>query len=482
MTASPRLSAGLLLAALLAAAWFARPGTNAPSASAAPPMTVASPYTHENLTVYVVRGPDEFDAGNVMTLQEALDRGLAVVHETGNVNMLAVENKSEDQDLFLQSGDIVKGGRQDRLIASDMIVPAKSGKVPCPANCCEHSRWSGRGQEAATHFARSTDFAVGNDIKIANATRQQGEVWANVAKAQEQLSEKVGKPVNAAASPTSLQLALEDKDLQAKLAGYEQTLARAAAYPDAIGVVVAVNGKVIAADVYGSAKLFQKVWPKLLKSAAADALAQLPKGEAPAPPPVAAAKEFLASAAGSSRAGEREPPLSDGTTNALRVLSNNEFNSSLIGNRVDVQVVGGTGEQGSFLIGGGVNQSPAPSQVVTTGVHPDASPAALPDPGVIVLHANPAAAQQLQQAGVGGFDGQSVTTQGQTLQAGGGNNLGRNAIPYINRIGGRGVNGGRANDPESSSAAAANAPGVVVVESQAPAKPGVTVHRSYLKK
>jgi hypothetical protein len=460
MTASPRLSAGLLLAALAAAAWFARPGTHAPAAAAAPPMTVAAPYTHENLTVYVVRGPDEFDAGNVMTLQKALDRGLAVVHETGNVNMLAVENKSEDQDLFLQSGDIVKGGRQDRLIASDMIVPAKSGTVPCPANCCEHSRWTGRGQEAATHFSRSTDFAVGNDIKIANATRQQGLVWENVAKAQQQLSESVGKPVNAAASPTSLQLALEDKDLQAKLAGYEQTLARAVAYPDAIGVVVAVNGKVIAADVYGSAKLFQKVWPKLLKAAAADALAQLPKGEAPPAPPVAAAKDFLASAAGSPQAGEREPPLSDGTTNALRQLTSNEFNSWQLGNRMDVQVVA---------------QRPA----TVPAVHPTAEATALPDLGVIVRRANSAVPPQLQQAGIAG---QSESSQVLTLRAGGGNGSGLNPPPYINRIGGRTPIAGRVNDPEPALMASPNAPGIVVVESQAPAQPGVTIHRSYLKK
>jgi hypothetical protein len=472
MTASPRLSAGLLLAALVAAAFFARPGANAPAAAAAQPITVAAPYTHENLTVYVVRGPDEFDAGNVMTLQEALDRGLAVVHETGNVNMLAVENRSDDQDLFLQSGDIVKGGQQDRLIANDMIVPAKSGKVPCPANCCEHSRWTGRGQEAATHFAKSTDFACGNDIKIANATGQQSAVWANVAKAQLQLSAQVGKPVNGAASPTSLQLALEDKDLQAKLAGYEQVLARAAGYPDAIGVVVAVNGKVIAADVYGSAKLFRKVWPKLLKSAAVDALAQLPKGEPPAAPPVAAAREFLASAAG--QIGQPVGDLSRASIDqaiAVRLGLNNEAEIAAASLQVDVVQMGAEVQR--------------PTTV--SGVHPDATATALPDLGVIVLRSrSPAAEPQVQTAlmdaavaasggqtgavvGFGGFAGNSVATQPQTVNSGRGRNV--NVVNEVNP-----------NGAPPAPAAIPSQQGIVVVESQAPAQPGVTVHRSYLKK
>ena len=186
-------------------------GLTTPQAAAAEAVRVSAPASHDNLTVYFIHGPDAVADDKVVTLQEALERKWVVVHETGNVNVLAVENLSDDHDLFLQSGDIVKGGRQDRLIASDLIVPPKSGKVSCPANCCERSRWTGRGAEAANYFARSTDFAVGNDIKIANATRQQGEVWANVDKAQKQLSEKVGKEVNCPQSPTSLQLALEDR-------------------------------------------------------------------------------------------------------------------------------------------------------------------------------------------------------------------------------------------------------------------------------
>jgi hypothetical protein len=272
---SAKASLLALVAGFVALGWFGRPAPNAAEA----PLAVSSAHAHANLTVFVLRGPDVLESGNILTLQEALERGLAVVHETETVNTLAVENLSADHELFLQSGDIVKGGKQDRIIADDMLVQAKSGKVPCRANCCEQSRWKPRDGEIATKFEKSTDFAVGNDIRIANATGQQGEVWKNVEKAQQALSQNLGKPVTANASPTSLQLALEDKDLRAKVAAYERSLGGLAkAYPDAVGVVMAVNGQVIASDVYGSKELFRKAWPKLLKSAAVDAVAQMPTG------------------------------------------------------------------------------------------------------------------------------------------------------------------------------------------------------------
>ena len=277
MTAKASLAA--LAAAVFALGWYGRPS---PPVATEPPLLVSSAHTHANLTVFLVRGPDVLESRNILTLQEALEKGLAVVHETDTVNTLAVENLSADHELFLQSGDIVKGGKQDRIIADDMLVGAKSGKVPCRANCCEQSRWQPRAGEVATKFEKSTDFAVGNDIKIANASGQQGEVWKNVEQAQKALSQNLGKPVTANASPTSLQLALEDKDLRAKVADFERSLAGLAnAYPDAVGVVMAVNGQVIASDVYGSKELFRKAWPKLLKSAAVDAVAQQPTGATP---------------------------------------------------------------------------------------------------------------------------------------------------------------------------------------------------------
>ncbi|MBX9623397.1 MAG: hypothetical protein K2X82_06245, partial [Gemmataceae bacterium] len=264
------VAAGVLGLAL-AGLWYVGGGIR-PAAAATP--RVAAPVAHANLAVYLIHGPDAVDDARVVTLPEALARGWAVVHETGSVNQLVVENTSPGYDLFVQSGDIVKGGRQDRLLAADLLVPPGAGRVAVPSHCVEQSRWAGRGQEPAAYFAASDKVAVGNAIKLANANRNQGEVWANVKAEQEKLSKNLGAAVNAAASPTSLQLALESPAVRNRVEEYRAALAAAGARPGVVGVVFVVNGTVTSADVYGSNGLFRRAWPRLLEAAATEALAE----------------------------------------------------------------------------------------------------------------------------------------------------------------------------------------------------------------
>src|SRR5580704_11768821 len=72
-----------------------------------PEIKLSGPYTHENLTVFLIHGKDALPGKKFLTLQEALEQKHLVVHETGNVNKLAVENVSADAEVFIQAGDIV---------------------------------------------------------------------------------------------------------------------------------------------------------------------------------------------------------------------------------------------------------------------------------------------------------------------------------------------------------------------------------------
>ena len=92
-----------------------------------PSYRISAPYTHKNLTIYLIHGKDETSKTNILTLQEAMDRRLFRVYETSDVNQLAVENISKTFDVFIQSGDIVKGGKQDRILGVSIIIPARSG-------------------------------------------------------------------------------------------------------------------------------------------------------------------------------------------------------------------------------------------------------------------------------------------------------------------------------------------------------------------
>lgn len=278
---------------------------------------VSGPYTHDNLAVFLLHGDDTLPARPVKTLDEALAAGTAVVHETGTVNTLCVENLSADDDLMIQNGDILKGGKQDRVAQLAMILPPNSGKVAMPAFCVEQGRWQQRGGETVARFAANPGQIAGKDLKLAvNSAGVQGQVWENVAAQQKALSDKVGKPVNGQASPTSLQLALEDKDLQAKLAGYRDALAKA---PEGktrvVGYAIAVNGKVTGAEVFGSRTLLAKAWPKAIQAAAVEALAEKQDGKQFATVNDDAVTAFLADAG----RGEAETPVEVAGGNNLRM-------------------------------------------------------------------------------------------------------------------------------------------------------------------
>jgi ARG and Rhodanese-Phosphatase-superfamily-associated Protein domain len=103
---------------------------------------LSGPYTHGNLAVFLVHGPETLEGRSFLTLQEGLERKQAVVHETGSVAELAVENLSADEELFIQSGDIVKGGKQDRTLPYDSVVGPNSGRVRINSFCVEHGRWT----------------------------------------------------------------------------------------------------------------------------------------------------------------------------------------------------------------------------------------------------------------------------------------------------------------------------------------------------
>ncbi|MBK9529533.1 MAG: hypothetical protein IPO41_14745 [Acidobacteria bacterium] len=237
---------------------------------------ISSPYSHKNLTIFLIHGKDENKKGNIMTLQEAMERKLFVVYETSNVNELEVENLSKELDVFIQSGDIVKGGKQDRVLAISIIIPARSGRVKIEAFCVESGRWEKRGGEEAGKFSSSNERIVTKDLKIAaNATRSQQEVWAKVSEAQTNLSRNVGGSVADSDSSSSLQLSLENKKVVANIDDYVRALASAPnGKSDVIGYAFAINGKINSADIYVSNALFKKIWMKNLKATATEAVAE----------------------------------------------------------------------------------------------------------------------------------------------------------------------------------------------------------------
>jgi hypothetical protein len=249
---------------------------------------LSGPYSQDQATIYLVHPVKAAtaDGRKYLPLKEALAQSKVRVLETGNVNQLTIENLSADTDVFIQSGDIVKGGQQDRVFATDLILPPKSGKTRIESFCVEQGRWSRRGNEDVKSFSASTNSIVSKDAKLAiKGSKNQGDVWKSVARVQSNLGGViggiiggVGAGVAAPASPTSLQLSLENKQVNLtseRQAAFLRGLLLGKA--DAVGYVFAVNGEIHSADVYGSAALFQELWAKQAQALAVEAIAEKTK-------------------------------------------------------------------------------------------------------------------------------------------------------------------------------------------------------------
>src|SRR3989442_11554973 len=148
---------------MVAGAWGLRPGQRAQEKNE---YRLEGPFTRDNLSVFLIHGRDKIKGQTFLTLQEALVQRKVIVREKREVNELWIENVS-GEEVYVQSGDIVKGGQQDRMLVVDLILPPHSGKIPIAAFCVENGRWSQRGSEAVTVFTSSSNSVASREVKLA---------------------------------------------------------------------------------------------------------------------------------------------------------------------------------------------------------------------------------------------------------------------------------------------------------------------------
>lgn len=90
-----------------------------------------------------------------------------------------------------------------------------------------------------------------------------------------------GDPGYAPMASTSMQLAMESKPVVDATGGYLRDLAKIVdGQSDVVGYAYAINGKLNSAEVYASRELFLKMWPKLVRASAVEALTGRPKAQA----------------------------------------------------------------------------------------------------------------------------------------------------------------------------------------------------------
>jgi hypothetical protein len=295
------VSAALLLLATggLLIDWSAAGQETEKKTTTPPERKISGPYTHENLAIFFIHGEDALKGRKFMLLGEAMEKKVFAIYETQQVNTLEMENLSATDEVLILSGDILKGGQQDRIAQHDQFVPPKSGKTPLTVFCVEHTagRWMRKMTEEDKKFQASPGQLNNNALRLANRSEgNQSKVWKEVAEAQRILTMKTGKDVKAKESDSSLALSLQAKEVIAATDKYIAALQPMKDKDDVIGYAFAINGKVYMADIYGSPALFAKVWPRLLHASALEAFAELEKGKHFTPATVASVTAFLADA------------------------------------------------------------------------------------------------------------------------------------------------------------------------------------------
>jgi len=263
--------------------------------SASPAYKVLAPIRHENLTVFPVVASASHDTQQFLTLDEGIRSGDVVVSESGamrpllrprqprvmtwqenaQVNRLVLVNNSK-RPLILLAGEIVTGGKQDRVIGKDRLVPAESDPIDLSVFCVEPGRWTATKANFGSFGSAMAQPAV---RARAMSDKNQEMVWSEVRKAQGVIGGMLPAPSAAAVQGTSSYARVMDNDEVKKrvevVAGpvehdYQSAI-KQLRDRNAVGVVVAVNGEIIWADVFASTGLLEKYWPKLVRSYAAEA-------------------------------------------------------------------------------------------------------------------------------------------------------------------------------------------------------------------
>jgi len=230
-------------------------------------------------------------------------------NDSAQVNQLYLINNSK-RPLLLLAGEIVTGGKQDRIVGKDRIIPAET-EADLSVFCVEPGRW----RESTASFGGSAGYMAAPSIRNeAMAKKDQNGVWDKVRSSNGQAAEIVAVSPEARdeiASTSSYARVMNNKEVQKqvdKIAvpiehSYQNEIGELR-NRNAVGVVVAVNGRIIWADLFASTSLLEKYWPKLVRSYAAEAMNTSANGEAVS---VKAAQAYLDQLEGRREIAESEP-------------------------------------------------------------------------------------------------------------------------------------------------------------------------------
>jgi hypothetical protein len=269
----------LILTLVLIAAGCHRagaPGNSAAVDADAGPLEVTGPYAHENLSVFLIHSPNQ-DEREFITLDQGLKEGYVKVSEKKQqeVGELQIDNQSE-YPLFLQEGDRLQGGKQDRIIIASLVVPPKSSQMPVPVFCIEPGRWQAAGYGLAFASTGNTALAPKETRQAAKFDKSQQKVWESVGVQRRSAGLLTGLDTKT----SSLNEALDSPQVQKISEEFAKALENVLEdNEDAVGVAIVINGNIEEVNIYPNHGLLQKLCPRLLQSYALQATQEKDKAK-----------------------------------------------------------------------------------------------------------------------------------------------------------------------------------------------------------
>ncbi len=238
------------------------PGRDNPLVALATRLEIGEAYSYRGLTVYPLVLRTHGSGPDIMTLDEALAHHDLNIREkeVGQVSFVQVGNEGR-RPVLLMAGEILIGGRQNRVVRDDVLLPSRSAFIDVAVYCGEQDRW----QAADTTFKSGNTMTAPGIREMAAVAASQDSIWREIDGKLRQAEVK--------SETRSYQAYFEDKEIKNRLEECVRQF-RACRTSRTAGLIVVGGDRILGGDIFADPGLCSRLWDKIVRSYGSDIVIQ----------------------------------------------------------------------------------------------------------------------------------------------------------------------------------------------------------------